>query len=392
MARPLVLFHAPSAGEARQAEPVIRILRHRHPEWQLAFTHFSPSAESVAPALPVDVAGFLPYDRVSESGTLLDILQPSAVVITKLDVWPELATQATERGVPVALIAATVRPGSARLRWPASAVLKRGYAALASVGAVHEEDAARLVRLGTNQDRIRVLGDPRFDGVAERVASIPADDPLLSVGSGAWTIVAGSTWPGDEAVLLKAYAGFRSAWPDARLVIVPHEPLAPRIAALSSLTAQLGLPKPSRIVDTGELGALLVEDRLGKLATLYGAARVAHVGGGFGRSGLHSVLEAAVWGVPVTFGPSTGGTREAGLLEQNGAALSVADADQLRSVWERWRGEETLRVQAGCAARSVVERGRGAAERSAALVEALVIPSPQSRPQTSPIAAPRSPG
>lgn len=387
-----MLFHAPSAGEARQAEPVIRILRRRHPDWQLAFTHFSPSAESVAAALPVDVAGFLPYDRFSEIGTLIEILQPSAVVITKLDVWPELATQATECGVPVALIAATVRPKSGRLRWPASAVLARGYAALASVGAVHEEDAARLVRLGTHPDRVRVLGDPRFDGAAERVASIPADDPLLSVGSGAWTIVAGSTWPGDEAVLLKAFAGFRSAWPDSRLVIVPHEPLAPRIEALSSLAARHGLPKPTRIADTSESGPLLVEDRLGKLATLYGAAKVAHVGGGFGRAGLHSVLEPAAWGVPVTFGPSTGGTREAALLEENGAAHSVADADQLRSVWERWRREETLRIQAGQAARSVVERGRGAAERSAALVESLVIPSPRSRPQTSPIAAPRSPG
>src|SRR5713101_1377994 len=117
--RPLVWVHAPSVGEGLQAKPVLEALRAERPQWQLAYTFFSPSAERLARTLPVDVADYLPFDRLGEVEAALDALQPRALVFSKLDVWPELTLAAARRGVQLGLISATVAPHSSRLRWPA---------------------------------------------------------------------------------------------------------------------------------------------------------------------------------------------------------------------------------------------------------------------------------
>jgi 3-deoxy-D-manno-octulosonic-acid transferase len=141
-----------------------------------------------------------------------------------VDLWPELATRAAARGIPVGLVAGTVSPASGRTRWPARALQRPGYAAVSAAGAIAQGDADRLQHLGVRPDRITVLGDPRFDSVVEVVAGVAPDDPLLGWGCGAPTMVAGSTWPLDEAVVLEAFAAVRRDHPDARLILVPHEP------------------------------------------------------------------------------------------------------------------------------------------------------------------------
>ena len=122
------------------------------------------------------------------------------------------------------MVAATVSPGSSRLRWPARALLRPGYGAVTAAAVISAEDGGRLARLGVPPAHIRVLGDPRFDSVAEKVRATSPTDPLLDFGQGASTMVAGSTWPEDEAVLLRAFVGVRGAHPEARLILVPHEP------------------------------------------------------------------------------------------------------------------------------------------------------------------------
>jgi 3-deoxy-D-manno-octulosonic-acid transferase len=231
-ARPLVWFHASSVGEGLQAESVLRELRELLPEAQYAYTHFSPSARSLAHRVPADVADFLPYDRPSSVEAALGALAPGLLVFAKLDLWPELATRAARRGSTVAMVAATVGPGSGRLRWPARAILGAGYRSLAAVGAVSAEDAERIARLGVLPERIRVLGDPRFDSVTAKVRAVAPDDILLRFGRGAPTLVAGSTWPGDEEVLLRAFAAVRGSRPDARLILAPHEPTPEHLDAV----------------------------------------------------------------------------------------------------------------------------------------------------------------
>ncbi len=387
--RPLVWLHASSVGEGLQAESVLHELRGLLPEAQYAYTHFSPSARSLAGRLPVDVADYLPYDRPAAVRAALDALAPDLLVFAKLDLWPELATQAAAGGTTVALVAATVSPGSGRLRWPARRLLEAGYRTVAAAGAVSADDADRLARLGVGSDRIRVLGDPRFDSVVAKVAAVAPDDPLRRLGGGAPTLVAGSTWPADEEVLLPAFARVRRNRTDARLILVPHEPTAGHLSAVERLAERAGLPAPVRLSQAEAPGPLLLVDRVGVLAALYGAGAMAYVGGGFGRAGLHSVLEPAAWALPVAFGPNWGESRDAHLLLRAGAGEALprgADAvPAMAGRLEGWIGDEAAREAQGLRAREVVAGGLGAARRSAEMLARLIGSPPR---RTSPSGAP----
>jgi len=226
--RPLVWMHAPSVGEGLQAKPVLETLRAEQPEWQLAFTFFSPSAERLAKNLPVDVADYLPLDRPADVEAVLDALRPAALVFSKLDVWPELTLAAAHRGVKLGLISATVAPHSSRLRWPTRQWSHGAYQALDRIGTISDDDGRRLELLGARPEAIAVTGDTRYDSVAERAERLDRTrEPLarlaaVASGKDTFTIVAGSTWPADEAVLLPAFADLlvfamaRTAWLAAR--------------------------------------------------------------------------------------------------------------------------------------------------------------------------------
>ncbi len=376
--RPLVWFHAASVGEGRQAESVLLALRRRCPECQMVYTHFSPSAEALAKGIPSDASDYLPYDLPENVDRLLQQLQPDLLVFAKLDVWPELSTRAAGAGADLALIAATVSPGSSRLRWLARRLLEPGYRAITVAAAISPDDALRLEQLGVAPDRIQVLGDPRFDSVVARVKGVAPDDPLLRLGDGAPTLVAGSTWPEDEAVLLRAFAGILREQPDAKLILVPHEPTAAHLARVERNTRGAGLPHPIRLGSATERDSIILGDRVGVLATLYGAGTMAYVGGGFGRAGLHSVLEPAAWGLPVVFGPRWQNSRDAGLLLQAGAAQALGDqrpdpaAEALRAQWQGWISDEAARETQGARALEVVNSGMGASEQTADLLARLI--------------------
>ncbi|HVQ47805.1 MAG TPA: glycosyltransferase N-terminal domain-containing protein [Gemmatimonadales bacterium] len=376
--RPLVWFHAASVGEGRQAESVLLALRRRCPECQIVYTHFSPSAEALAEGIPSDASDYLPYDLPENVDRLLQTLQPDLLVFAKLDVWPELSTRAAGGGADLALIAATVSPGSSRLRWLARRLLGPGYRAITVAAAIAPDDAFRLERLGVALERIQVLGDPRFDSVVARVKAVAPDDPLLRLGGGAPTLVAGSTWPEDEAVLLRAFARIFRERPDAKLILVPHEPTAAHLARVERNTRSVGLPSPVRLGSATERDSIVLGDRVGVLAVLYGAGTMAYVGGGFGRAGLHSVLEPAAWGLPVVFGPHWQNSRDAGLLLHAGAARALAHerlgpaAQALHDQWQDWIRDEATRETQGAKALEVVNSGMGASEQTADLLAQLI--------------------
>jgi 3-deoxy-D-manno-octulosonic-acid transferase len=375
--RPLVWFHAASVGEGLQAESVILELIRRRPGCQRIYTHFSPSASPLAQRLPVDAADFLPYDLPQVVARLLASLHPDLLVFAKLDLWPELATQAANGGCRVAIVGATVSPGSARLRWPARRLLAAGYRVVAAAAAVSAEDGARLGRLGVPAERIKVLGDPRFDSVVRRTRDRVPADGVPRLAPGAAVLVAGSTWPADEAVLLEAFAELRRRRPEARLIVVPHEPTASHLRGVEQRAAGLGLPQPQRASRADETAALVLVDRVGGLAGLYGLGGMAYVGGGFGSAGLHSVLEPAAWGIPVIFGPRWQNSRDARLLLDAGGAVALPrgarDASRaLANQWERWMADAENRAAQGRRAHAVVEGGLGASARSAAWLAELI--------------------
>jgi 3-deoxy-D-manno-octulosonic-acid transferase len=380
--RPLVWMHAPSVGEGLQAKPVLETLRAEQPEWQLAFTFFSPSAERLAKNLPVDVADYLPLDRPDDVAAVLDALQPAALVFSKLDVWPELTLAAARRGVKLGLISATVAPHSSRLRWPTRQWSHPAYRALDRIGTISDDDGRRLEQLGARPEAIAVTGDTRYDSVAERAERLDRTrEPLarlaaVAPGGGTFTIVAGSTWPADEAVVLPAFADLLVQVPTARLLLAPHEPNPDHLAGIAQRLHELKLPRPVRLsqLEHAKPGPVIVVDRVGILADLYTLADAAFVGGGFHRAGLHSVLEPAVFGVPITVGPHWEMSRDAGLLLARGGAVALpADARHpLHSQWLVWHHDPAARRKAGDAAKQMVAEGRGAAERTTALVRDLV--------------------
>ena len=340
----------------------------------------SPSLTSVlrrSPAAarqPADVHAYLPPDLPSEVDAALDALAPSALVFVKLDVWPELASRAASRGIPVLLVAATVSPVSGRTGWPARAFTRPGYESIVSAGAIAEADAKRLGVLGVAPDRITITGDPRFDSVHHMVEAAATETPVIQRNDSP-TLIAGSTWPGDEGVLLEAYAIVRRSRPEARLVLAPHEPTESHLAAVEDLSRRQGIPAPARLARATGLESCILVDRVGVLARLYGSGEVAYVGGGFGRAGLHSVLEPAAWGVPVVFGPNWRSSREAGLLIDAGAAIALPSsgaAERLAAVWLEWLTQEKSRRVAGAAALQVVRSGLGGAAANATLVETAI--------------------
>jgi 3-deoxy-D-manno-octulosonic-acid transferase len=380
-ARPTVWFHAASVGEGLQAQSVLTRLRLLRPDCQVVYTHFSRSAEALAGTLGADASDYLPYDLPGNVDRLLHALEPDLVAFAKLDLWPELSTRAATSGAAVAIVAATVSPGSGRLRWPARALLEPGYRAVTAAGAISNADAGRLARLGVDPQRIEVLGDPRFDSVAERVRGVPADEPLLRFGRGAPTLVAGSTWPADERVILAAFALLRRTQPEARLILVPHEPTPDHLLEIEQRAAASGLPAPVRLSQASDAASFLLVDRVGVLAALYGAGSAAYVGGGFGHAGLHSVLEPAAWSLPVAFGSHWRNSRDAALLLDADAAIWLPARDPVGALhhqWERWITDAAGREAQGRRARAVVDTGVGAAERSAAMLQRL-ISSPRPR-------------
>lgn len=365
---PLLWVHAPSVGEALMAQAIIAAVRRHSPAMHVVFTYFSPSAERIADRIGADVSAYAPWDTMRDVRAALRVLEPRALAFVRTEVWPTLAREAQTVGARVALVNAVLAPGSSRQRAPARFLLQRTYARLDAVGAVSADDAARFAEMGVRKGHIHVTGDARFDQVAARAAGLDAHaSHLEAIRTTDPILVAGSTWPADESVLLDALVRLRRRV-RTRLVIAPHEPTPEHLDGLeNALAGRLFSHARLSVLERGhtEMPDAVVVDRVGVLADLYSAASVAYVGGGFGHAGLHSVIEPAALGVPVVFGPRHGNAREAGLLVAEGGGFVVRGVHDLTA-----RLDSLLhsRAVAGERARAFVQSRLGGAERNARLL------------------------
>lgn len=370
-------MHAPSVGEGMQARVVIERVRRRRPDVQIAYTFFSPSAESFARGLDVDFSDYLPFDTAGDMSAVMNALRPTALVFSKLDVWPVLVAEASRRSIPIGLISGTVSEASSRDGLIATALLHECYELLDRVGAASDADAARIIALGTDSSHVVVTGDTRYDQVWERANSVRRDSDLLApLVSARPTLVAGSTWPSDEEVLLKAWSAIRRDIPEARLIIAPHEPTPAHLTPIERWAAAEHLSLARLGDSVAPTADVILVDVTGVLGDLYSLATAAFVGGGFHDAGLHSVLEPAAFGVPVAFGPRHANSREATLLHRSRGGDSVVTTDETIEMLELWLGDSGARERAGSAARALVQRGLGAAERSFELVVELLSRNP----------------
>ena len=369
-ARPLVWFHASSVGEGLQALPVIELLRARRPDVQIAYTFYSPSAEQFAKSVRADFADYLPFDTFDHANAVVSALRPSALVFSKLDIWPALTERATAAGVRVGVISATLPESSGRRGFFARALLGDAYRSIDRVGAIDENDAERLREQGVRADCVGVTGDTRFDQVWARAQR--ASPFIQRLRSSRPTLVAGSTWPSDEEHLLPAWTRVRDKIPDARLAIAPHETSDAHLRSIESWARSHALTLATLDAPDAQHADVVLVDRYGVLGDLYAVADVAYVGGGFHSAGLHSILEPAAFGAPVLFGPRHEKSREAAKLVQAGGGAVVTGVADLTIRLGYWLGSVPARDAAGSSARGMVQDGLGAAERSYDLVTALL--------------------
>ena len=372
--RPLLWIHAPSVGEGLQALPVIQRVRADNPDLQLVYTYFSPSAERFANTVGADFHDYLPFDNALDTAAALDAIRPTALVFSKLDVWPVLVENAASRGVKLGLLSATVPESSKRRSMLALLALRDAYRSLDVVGAISPSDAERLLRMGVRSDRMTVTGDTRYDQVWTRATSPSEarDNVIAKYDDGRLSLVAGSTWPSDEQRLLPAWIQVRREVNGIRLIIAPHEISPGHLEAIERWARENSLTLSRTSEPAARSTDVLLVDQYGILGDIYALAVAAYVGGGFHAAGLHSLLEPAAFGAPVLIGPMHTDNRDARLLVAGGGAVRCPGPGDITARLLAWFRNPGVHKRAALSARRVVEAGLGAAERSVELVQSLL--------------------
>jgi 3-deoxy-D-manno-octulosonic-acid transferase len=388
--RGCVWVHVSSAGEYEQARPLLRALRAR-PGTRVPtlLTVYSPSGHAHATQhQETDVVEYLPLDTVPAMEYLLGRLQPSAIVFVRYDCWPNLVWSARRRGIPVVLLGASLHDRSQRSRPFARRFFASVYRQLDAIGTIDETDSAQFrENFGVDPARLHVVGDSRVDQVVhrfERAAEAALPRTLAETG---WRyLILGSVWPADENVVLGPSLDLLQHDARAGLVIAPHEPTPEHLLALEQKIGARGLTtaRLSELVElrTGQRRQpphdddparwrIVLVDTVGVLAEIYRAGAVAYVGGAF-TTGVHSVLEPAVCGLPVLFGPRHVNSAAAAHLIARDAASVVNDAPSARRALLHHFGDESVRSARGRRAEGYVQEQSGATQRNLDLLFRIV--------------------
>ncbi len=324
-----VWFHVSSVGELEQVRPVIEELKRRGVE-NVVLSYFSPSVPRLVKDWSfVGFAGPLPLDEEESMTRLMDLVAPRLLVLNRYDIWPNHIAAAKKKGVTIALVNASTPP---RGWWGwLSLWLRRGLFQSVQAWTYVDSAAAHGWEPWTGRKaKGLVAGNPRVDRAVER-AGTAAREAKASERIRSWlmgkgpVVVAGSTWPQDEVLVLEAFAVLRRLRGNAvRLVLVPHEPHESHLQEVEAAIVRRGFTL-SRYSGSGAGTDVLLVDARGFLAELYVHGAVAYVGGGFGKQ-IHSIIEPIAHGKPVAFGPAYHRSPEARTLLSLGAALTLPHA------------------------------------------------------------------
>jgi 3-deoxy-D-manno-octulosonic-acid transferase len=370
-----VWFHVSSVGEFEQARPVITALARAHSDIAVVVSFSSPSGyrfahrkETLDGRNNIKFIDYLPVDFARNARFTLQAIDPRLLVFVKFDLWPNLIWEARRRRVPTVLIDATLSPSSHRTSAPGRAFYSSVYGGIDKILAISESDAERFAQASPGHPSIATTGDTRFDRVMERKRA--AGDVGFDVAAeGRRVVICGSTWPRDESRLLPALREVMSADPGVTAVIAPHEPHPERIAALAAWARECGfsLARVGRGVPSPPPRVVLI-DTVGILAESYRMGDVAYVGGAFS-TGVHSVIEPAIEGLPVLFGPTHENSFEALRLIDARAGFAVETASDIAATLADLLSDAAAREAAGRAARAYVESQLGATEKCVAAIE-----------------------
>ncbi len=390
--RGAVWFHASSVGEYEQARPILRALREeareRGRDIPVFVSVFSPSGYNFALGHEdFDQLEYLPLDNWLAAWRIVDILRPRALIFVKFDCWPNLIWAARRRGVPLFLLDATLHRKSYRLGTVARRFYGRLFDCFDAIGAISQDDADRFSRQLKTTAPIQVTGDTRTDQVVHRYRQSEGGPLSKLLAASEYRYLAlGSVWPADLPCILSPVLEQLQRDESLGAILVPHEPTPEHLEQLESAVLAANL-NPSRLSQLIELSShqrrsttaardpkrwrCIVVDAVGVLADIYRSTILSYVGGSFS-TGVHNVLEPAVCGQPVLFGPRIHNAYEAERLVERGAGHVLKTPRDAQRVLNQLLGDEEARIRAGESARDFVLAQSGATEASVALLREAV--------------------
>ncbi|MGE5402609.1 MAG: 3-deoxy-D-manno-octulosonic acid transferase [Ignavibacteriales bacterium] len=359
----MVWFHSSSMGEFEQAKPIIQKLRDEK-DVNIIVTFFSPSGYENSRNYPfADIISYIPFDTPSLSKRFLEIVQPDLAVMMRYDIWPNFIWQLKSRKIPCFIVDATMRKDSNRKLPVSRSFHKSLYQNITRIFTVSASDLENFGSFQVSPSQLQSVGDTRFDRVYQK--SLAAKEKKLfreDFFRGKKVFVAGSSWEADEEVLLPALLKITKYDKNAVMILVPHEPT---IHHLEKLEDQLsGKCSSIRFSYLNEYKdeRIIIVDSIGILLTLYYYADIAYVGGSF-KQGIHNVLEPAVYGIPVLFGPKIENSQEARKLVQIGSARIIRNKKEAYRTLRTLLTNEELRTQMGKISSLFVNENIGATDR-----------------------------
>ena len=356
----VVWMHCASLGEYEQGLPVLTALKNNHPEYFYLVTFFSPSGYEVRKNHGIaDLVTYLPWDTKADVKRFVALVNPVMALLVKYEFWPNLIRELQRKEVPLYLISGLFRQNQ-RFFKPWGNSQRKLLREFAHLFVQNEASLKLLQSIGVQQ--VSVSGDTRFDRVGAAKEPLAFMDTFVGARK---CIVAGSTWPEDEALLLEA---IRQTPKDWCWLIAPHEM---HEAKLNHLMAQL--PKGSLRYTQNEEATfdgcpVLVLDTVGMLGRCYPYASLAYVGGGMGTSGLHNILEPAAEGVPIVIGKNYDTFPEAKDLIALGGVISVATADACSKQLSILQENDALREEKGSTNKNYVRTNQGATAKTLSLL------------------------
>ena len=353
---PILWFHASSLGEFEQGRPVIEAIRSRWPEYKILLTFFSPSGYELRKNYPyADYIFYLPLDTKRNASLFIEIVRPTKVFFIKYEFWYNFLTQLKEEGIPTYIFSALFRPSQIFFkpwgRWYLKAISTYEH-----IFVQNQVSFDLLHQFGFKN--VSLSGDTRLDRVGQIADASPKLEKLEIFCGGQKVIIAGSTWKEDEDLFVpyvnKAPSGLK-------FVIAPHEVTSQTLERISNSLEKshvfYSTASPEQLTDA----AVLIADGYGYLNSIYRYGILAYVGGGF-TSGIHSILEPAVFGLPVIFGPDYHKFQEAYDMLGLGAAYCVNDSGELEDQIESLiQNPEKLSIASNLA-RGYVDKNRGASK------------------------------
>lgn len=377
-----VWFHAASLGEFEQGRPLIEQLRATHPEYKILLTFFSPSGYEVRKNYEgADIVCYLPLDTIRNARRFLRAVHPVMAFFIKYEFWYNYLHILRHRGVPVYSVSSIFRPGQVFFKW-----YGRNYAKVLHCIThffVQNEVSLQLLK-GIGIDEATVVGDTRFDRVLqikEQAKELPIVEAFKGINGkgdackgalaedackddlsengckGCKVFVAGSSWQPDEDIFIR----FFNDHSDWKLIIAPHVIGEDHLAYILDKLQMKAVRYTQATEQSAAEARCLIIDCFGLLSTIYRYGEIAYVGGGFG-VGIHNVPEAAVWGVPVLFGPNNKRFQEAQDLLACKGSFDVTDYDSFNTIISRLISDDKFRHQCGEASANYVKSRSGATD------------------------------